>query len=93
MLVEVQALVSSAVYGTPQRSGTGFDLRRLNMLLAVLEKRCGFKLGTQDCLFEHGGGIAHSRSCVGPRGGCSHFEQRVWMSRCHTGRCLRVKWA
>ena len=42
ILVEVQALVSTAVYGTPQRSGTTFDLRRLNMLLAVLEKRCGF---------------------------------------------------
>ena len=44
-LIEVQALVSSAAYGTPQRSATGFDLRRLNMLLAVLEKRAGFKLG------------------------------------------------
>ena len=42
MLVEIQALVSSAAYGTPQRSSTGFDSKRLNMLLAVLEKRCGF---------------------------------------------------
>ncbi len=57
MLVEVQALVSSAVYGTPQRSGTGFDLRRLNMLLAVLEKRCGFKLGTQDVFLNMAGGL------------------------------------
>jgi DNA repair protein RadA/Sms len=48
ILVEVQALVSTAAYGTPQRSATGFDLRRLNMLLAVLEKRCGFKLGAKD---------------------------------------------
>jgi DNA repair protein RadA/Sms len=48
MLIEVQALVSSAAYGTPQRSATGFDLRRMNMLLAVLEKRCGFKLGVKD---------------------------------------------
>src|SRR5690606_5650594 len=44
ILLETQALVSTAVYGTPQRSATGFDLRRLNMLLAVLEKRCGFQL-------------------------------------------------
>jgi DNA repair protein RadA/Sms len=47
-LIETQALVSSAVYGTPQRSSTGFDIRRLNMLLAVLEKRAGFKLGMKD---------------------------------------------
>ena len=47
-LVETQALVSSAVYGTPQRSATGFDLRRMNMLLAVLEKRAGFKLAQKD---------------------------------------------
>ncbi len=48
MLIEIQALVSSAAYGTPQRSSTGFDLRRLSMLLAVLEKRSGFKLGVKD---------------------------------------------
>ena len=48
MLIETQALVSKAVYGTPQRSATGFDLRRLSMLLAVLEKKCGFKLGDKD---------------------------------------------
>ena len=47
-LFEVQALVSSAVYGTAQRSATGFDTRRLNMLLAVLERRAGFKLGQKD---------------------------------------------
>lgn len=57
MLIEAQALVSTAVYGTPQRSATGFDLRRLNMLLAVLEKRCGFRLGTQDVFLNMVGGI------------------------------------
>jgi DNA repair protein RadA/Sms len=57
ILVEVQALVSTAAYGTPQRSSTGFDLRRLNMLLAVLEKRCGFKLGAKDVFLNIAGGI------------------------------------
>ena len=57
MLIEVQALVSTAAYGTPQRSSTGFDTRRLNMLLAVLEKRCGFKLGTKDVFLNIAGGI------------------------------------
>jgi len=56
-LIEVQALVSSAVYGTPQRSATGFDIRRLNMLLAVLEKRCGFKLSSKDVFLNIAGGI------------------------------------
>ena len=57
MLIEIQALVSSAAYGTPQRSATGFDLRRLSMLLAVLEKRCGFKLGSKDVFLNIAGGI------------------------------------
>lgn len=57
LLIEVQALVSSAAYGTPQRSSTGFDLRRLNMLLAVLEKRCGFRLGIKDVFLNIAGGI------------------------------------
>lgn len=57
MLIETQALVSSAAYGTPQRSSTGFDLRRLAMLLAVLEKRCGFKLGIKDVFINIAGGI------------------------------------
>lgn len=56
-LIEVQALVSSAAYGTPQRSSTGFDLRRLNMLLAVLEKRVGFKLGQKDVFLNIAGGL------------------------------------
>jgi DNA repair protein RadA/Sms len=56
-LIETQALVSSAVYGTPQRSATGFDIRRLNMLLAVLEKRAGFKLGIKDVFLNIAGGL------------------------------------
>ena len=57
LMIETQALVSSAVYGTPQRSSTGFDLRRLSMLLAVLEKRCGFRLGAKDVFLNLAGGI------------------------------------
>jgi DNA repair protein RadA/Sms len=57
MLIETQALVSSAVYGTPQRSSTGFDVRRLNMLLAVLEKRSGFRLASKDVFLNIAGGI------------------------------------
>ncbi len=57
LLIEVQALVSSAAYGTPQRSSTGFDARRLNMLLAVLEKRVGFKLLQKDVFLNIAGGI------------------------------------
>ena len=56
-LIETQALVSSAAYGTPQRSATGFDLRRLNMLLAVLEKRVGFKLMQKDVFLNIAGGL------------------------------------
>jgi DNA repair protein RadA/Sms len=57
MLIEIQALVSTAAYGMPQRSTTGFDARRLNMLLAVLEKRHGFKLSTKDVFLNIAGGI------------------------------------
>lgn len=57
LLIEIQALVSTAVYGTPQRSSTGFDIRRLNMLLAVLEKKYGFKLGAKDVFLNITGGI------------------------------------
>lgn len=56
-MIETQSLVSTAVYGTPQRSSTGFDVRRLNMLLAVLEKRAGFRLGTRDVFMNIAGGI------------------------------------
>ncbi len=57
MLIETQALVSKAIYGTPQRTATGFDLRRLSMLLAVLEKRCGFPMGMHDVFLNMAGGI------------------------------------
>ena len=57
LLVEIQSLVSTAVYGNPQRSATGFDTKRMNMLLAVLEKRCGFKLGAKDVFLNITGGI------------------------------------
>ena len=57
LLMEVQALVSTAAYGTPQRSTTGFDAKRLNMLLAVLEKRGGFRLGLQDVFLNMAGGL------------------------------------
>ena len=58
LLIEIQSLVSPASYGTPQRTPTGFDQKRLNMLLAVLEKRCGFRLGTQDVFLNMAGGIS-----------------------------------
>ncbi|MBR3444085.1 MAG: DNA repair protein RadA [Bacteroidaceae bacterium] len=57
LLIETQSLVSSAAYGTPQRSATGFDMRRLNMLLAVLEKRVGFKLAQKDVYLNIAGGL------------------------------------
>jgi DNA repair protein RadA/Sms len=57
MLIEIQSLVSPASYGTPQRTPTGFDQKRLNMLLAVLEKRCGFRMSTQDVFLNMAGGI------------------------------------
>lgn len=57
ILIEVQALVSSAVYGTPQRTSTGFDTRRLSMLLAVLEKRASFKLASKDVFINIAGGL------------------------------------
>lgn len=56
-LIEIQSLVSSAAYGTPQRSSTGFDLRRLSMLLAVLEKRAGFRLASKDVFLNVAGGL------------------------------------
>ncbi|TFG79172.1 MAG: DNA repair protein RadA, partial [Flavobacteriales bacterium] len=58
LMIEIQALVSSAVYGTPQRSTTGYNAKRLNMLLAVLEKRAGFKLGAKDVFLNITGGIS-----------------------------------
>lgn len=57
LLIETQALVSTAVYGNPQRNTNGYDIKRLNMLLAVLEKRCGYKLSTQDVFVNIAGGL------------------------------------
>ena len=57
MVIEAQALVSTAAYGTPQRTTTGFDQRRLHMLLAVLEKRCGLAIGKFDVFVNMAGGI------------------------------------
>jgi DNA repair protein RadA/Sms len=57
LLIEIQSLVSPASYGTPQRTPTGFDQKRLNMLLAVLEKRCGFRMSAQDVFLNMAGGI------------------------------------
>ncbi|WP_088324265.1 DNA repair protein RadA [Polaribacter tangerinus] len=57
LMIEIQSLVSTAVYGTPQRSTTGYNLKRLNMILAVLEKRAGFKLGAKDVFLNITGGI------------------------------------
>jgi DNA repair protein RadA/Sms len=57
MLIETQALVSTSAYGTPQRTATGFDTKRMSMLLAVLEKRCGFRLGAKDVFLNITGGI------------------------------------
>ncbi|MFC5047943.1 DNA repair protein RadA [Aquimarina hainanensis] len=58
LLIEIQALVSTAVYGTPQRSSTGYNVKRLNMILAVLEKRAGFRLGAKDVFLNITGGIS-----------------------------------
>ncbi len=63
-LIETQSLVSSAVYGTPQRSATGFDLRRMNMLLAVLEKRAGFKIAQKDVFLNIAGGLKVSDPAI-----------------------------
>jgi len=58
LMIEIQALVSTAVYGTPQRSTTGYNAKRLNMILAVLEKRAGFHLGAKDVFLNVTGGIS-----------------------------------
>lgn len=64
LMIETQALVASAVYGNPQRSATGFDIRRLNMLLAVLEKRAGFALASKDVFLNIAGGIKISDPAI-----------------------------
>ncbi len=77
MFVEVQSLVSSAVYGTPQRNAGGFDLRRMNMLLAVLEKRCGFKLGAKDVFLNLAGGMRVSDPAIDLAVACAILSSNV----------------
>ena len=77
MFVEVQSLVSSAVYGTPQRNANGFDTRRMNMLLAVLEKRCGFKLGAKDVFLNMAGGMRVSDPALDLAVACSILSSNV----------------
>lgn len=80
MFVEVQSLVSSAVYGTPQRNATGFEMRRLSMLLAVLEKRCGFKLGAKDVFLNIAGGVRVSDPAIDLAVACSVLSSNVDMA-------------
>lgn len=80
LVIETQALVSSAVYGTPQRSATGFDLRRLSMLLAVLEKRCGFKLGAKDVFLNITGGIKVDDPAIDLGVACAILSSNVDMA-------------
>lgn len=77
MFVEVQSLVSSAVYGTPQRNANGFDMRRMNMLLAVLEKRCGFKLGAKDVFLNMAGGMRVNDPAIDLAVACSILSSNV----------------
>jgi len=77
MFIEVQSLVSSAVYGTPQRNANGFDFRRLSMLLAVLEKRCGFKLGAKDVFLNIAGGIRVSDPAIDLAVACAILSSNV----------------
>ncbi len=79
MFVEVQSLVSSAVYGTPQRNANGFDMRRMNMLLAVLEKRCGFKLGAKDVFLNMAGGLRVSDPALDLAVACSILSSNIDM--------------
>ena len=88
-LIEVQALVSSAAYGTPQRSATGFDVRRLNMLLAVLEKRAGFRLGAKDVFLNMAGGLRVSDPACDLAVVCavlsSNFDYAIPSDTCFAG--------
>ena len=79
MFIEVQSLVSSAVYGTPQRNANGFDMRRLNMLLAILEKRCGFKLGAKDVFLNIAGGIKVNDPAIDLAVACAVLSSNVDM--------------
>ncbi len=77
MFIEVQSLVSSAVYGTPQRNANGFDMRRLSMLLAVLEKRCGFKLGAKDVFLNIAGGLRVNDPAIDLAVACAVLSSNV----------------
>lgn len=77
MFIEVQSLVSSAVYGTPQRNANGFDMRRLSMLLAVLEKRCGFKLGAKDVFLNIAGGLRVNDPAIDLAVACAILSSNV----------------
>ncbi|MBR1793345.1 MAG: DNA repair protein RadA [Bacteroidales bacterium] len=77
IFIEVQSLVSSAVYGTPQRNANGFDFRRLSMLLAVLEKRCGFKLGAKDVFLNIAGGLRVNDPAIDLAVACSILSSNV----------------
>ena len=77
MFIEVQSLVSSAVYGTPQRNANGFDYRRLSMLLAILEKRCGFKLGAKDVFLNIAGGMKVNDPAMDLAVACSILSSNV----------------
>lgn len=77
MFIEVQSLVSSAVYGTPQRNANGFDYRRLSMLLAILEKRCGFKLGAKDVFLNIAGGLKVNDPAIDLSVACSILSSNV----------------
>ena len=77
MFIEVQSLVSSAVYGTPQRNANGFDMRRLSMLLAILEKRCGFKLGAKDVFLNIAGGLRVSDPAIDLAVACAVLSSNV----------------
>jgi DNA repair protein RadA/Sms len=77
MFIEVQSLVSSAVYGTPQRNANGFDMRRLSMLLAILEKRCGFKLGAKDVFLNIAGGLRVNDPAIDLAVACAVLSSNV----------------
>ena len=80
MFIEVQSLVSSAVYGTPQRNANGFDMWRLSMLLAILEKRCGFKLGAKDVFLNIAGGMKAVDPAIDLAVACSILSSNVDMA-------------
>jgi DNA repair protein RadA/Sms len=95
MMVEVQSLVSTAVYGTPQRSTTGFDLNRLHMLLAVLEKRVGYFFNQKDVFLNIAGGFRISDPSIDLAviaALVSSFEDVPWPSKCKRAPCENTKY-